>query len=121
VAARAVAAAWAGAIVFGLVAGAVGSASLQEAVEHDGPGCPFRTMTGVDCPFCGMTRATLAMGGGHWNRALSLHPLAPFVLAGTFAIMVLVLLGRGDVVWRGRRIWVVLGVIGAIWLLRLLL
>lgn len=78
-------------------------------------------MTGIDCPFCGMTRATLAMGHGDWNAALALHPLAPVVLAGVLGLLVLVAIGRGDAMLRGRRPLVLLGAIVAIWAIRLAL
>ncbi len=120
-AARIAAALWAGCIVFGLVVGASGQASWRDAVAHDGPGCPFKAVTGVDCPFCGMTRATLAIGAGEWHSALGYHPLAPLVLAGMLALMATIAVGRSDVLMRGRRLPIILGAIGAIWVLRLVL
>ena len=107
--------------MFGLVVGASGSASLKDTVLHDGPSCPFKSATGVDCPFCGMTRATIALGGGDVHAALGFHPLAPFVLAGMLALMTMIVIGRGDILLRGRRIYGILAAIGAIWLLRLVL
>jgi hypothetical protein len=65
-----------------------------------------------------MTRATVALGRGDVHAALGFHPLAPVVLAGMLALMVAIVVGRGDAVLRGRRIYAVLGVIAAIWLLR---
>ena len=53
--------------------------------------------------------------------ALHYHPLAPLVVGGMLALMVMIALGRGGVALRGRRIYVVLGVIAAIWVLRFLL
>jgi hypothetical protein len=34
------------------------------------PGCPFRAMTGLDCPGCGMTRGLRALVRGHPLAAL---------------------------------------------------
>jgi len=119
--ARIVAAIWAAAIVSGLVIGAVGSASWRDAVANDGPGCPFRSITGIDCPFCGMTRATLAMGGGEWHRALDLHPLAPIVVLGSLALLAIVAFGRAEWLVRGKRPMILLGSVIAIWILRLVL
>jgi hypothetical protein len=68
-----------------------------------------------------MTRATLALGGGDWDGALALHPLAPIVVVGTIALMAIVAAGRADALLRGRRPLVLLGVIAAIWILRLVL
>jgi hypothetical protein len=121
IAARVAAAIWGGAILFGLAVGAFGGDSMRDAVLHDGPGCPFRTVTGIDCPFCGMTRATLALGSGELHHALGFHPLAPLVLAFHLGIMGMIVAGRGDVFLKGRRIVVVLGAIGAIWILRFVL
>lgn len=47
-------------------------------------GCPFRRITGMNCPFCGMTRAYTAAFCGDFARAISYHPLfllgIPFIL-----------------------------------------
>lgn len=39
--------------------------------------CPFRRLTGLRCPLCGLTRATRALTRGDVGGALALHPLAP--------------------------------------------
>ena len=38
-------------------------------------GCAFRTLTGYPCPFCGLTRAFLAMAHGHVSDAWHIAPL----------------------------------------------
>jgi hypothetical protein len=38
------------------------------------PECPLRALTGVPCPFCGMTRGTLALVNGDLVRSLALNP-----------------------------------------------
>jgi len=38
-------------------------------------GCPFKRITGVDCPFCGMTRAYTALFRGDILTALEFHRL----------------------------------------------
>ncbi len=43
--------------------------------------CPFRRLTHLPCPGCGMTRALLALGRGDLHGALTFHPLSPFVAA----------------------------------------
>lgn len=116
--ARVAAAAWGGLILGGLVIGAVGPASWQHALAHEGPGCPFRGATGLDCPFCGMTRATLAMGGGDFRTALDFHPLAPIVVLGMLALMILIVAGKAGALVRGRRPLYLLGSILVIWVLR---
>ncbi len=44
--------------------------------------CPFRQLTGLPCPGCGMTRALNALAHGQWELAFSFHPLSPIVAAG---------------------------------------
>ena len=39
------------------------------------PGCPFKALTGLDCPGCGATRATRALLQGDVARAASLNVL----------------------------------------------
>jgi len=109
------------AIVAGFVIGAVGPDDWREAIAHGGPGCPWKIATTIDCPFCGMTRATLAMGGGDFATAFDLHPLAPLVLLGHVVLLGVVAAGRSDTLLRGRRPLYLLAVIVAVWVLRLIL
>lgn len=108
-------------VVAGLAIGAIGPASWKHSIANDGPGCPFKAATGVDCPFCGMTRATLAMGAGDFGSALDLHPLAPLVVIGMVALMFVISIGRGDALVKGRRPLILLGAIMLVWILRLVL
>jgi hypothetical protein len=41
--------------------------------------CPFRAVTGLPCPGCGMTRAFCAIGHGDFASAFGFNVLAPFV------------------------------------------
>jgi hypothetical protein len=100
--ARVAAGAWLAAIGGGLVLGAIGGAPAR-AVADGGPGCPLRAATGVPCPFCGMTHAVLAMGGGELRSALAFHPLAPLVLVVVVLLCAAAATGRIDDVTRGRR------------------
>lgn len=118
--ARLTAGGFAASIIATLIIAAVAPASWGAAIAADGPGCPFRRLTGIDCPFCGMTRATVAMGHGRWHDALVLHPLAPLVLAGTLFLLALVALGRSDALVRGRRPMLLLATIGVVWVVRLI-
>ena len=43
--------------------------------------CPFRLAFGFSCPGCGLTRATIAMIEGDWQRMWNLHPLAPLIVS----------------------------------------
>ncbi|MEJ7601201.1 MAG: DUF2752 domain-containing protein [Kofleriaceae bacterium] len=110
---------WAVAIVAGFMIGAAAPTAWGDAIAHDGPGCPWRIVTGLNCPFCGMTRATIAMARGDFATALDLHPLAPLVLVGHVVLLAIVAAGRVDVLLRGRRPLYLLAVIVAIWFLRL--
>ncbi len=40
--------------------------------------CPLRMITGIPCPFCGMTRAHLAFFRLDFSEAFSEHPFFPF-------------------------------------------
>ncbi len=66
----------------GLGAGVVGS-FYPILTAHGWPGlpCPLRTLTGVPCPFCGLTTATVALTHGQWATATSTSPLAYLVAA----------------------------------------
>lgn len=59
------------------------------------PGCPFRTLTGLDCPGCGATRAVYALTQGDLGVALD-HNL--------FAVALLPVLAVVWVLWLLRRI-----------------
>src|SRR5258708_29044129 len=79
---------------------AAGAASLgavyPAVVAHTGwPGlpCPIRTLTGVPCPFCGMTTATVAIGHWEWGSAAAANPLA-YLAAALVAGTIPVLLAR---------------------------
>jgi len=119
--ARVIAGGYAALVIAGFVIGATGPESWRQAIVDDGPGCPLKATTDIDCPFCGMTRATLAMGRGDLGTALQYHPLAPFVLLFVLTLLVLVTFGRTTVLLNGKRPFLLLGMIGAIWILRLVL
>jgi hypothetical protein len=75
-----------------------------------GPPCPLRTLTGIPCPFCGMTRSVTAVVHGHLGASLALNP------AGILVVVVAVWL---LIAWRVRRItyatWLVPVVLGLMW------
>lgn len=49
-------------------------------------GCPFRWLTGLSCPGCGMTRATAHFLHGDPVGAVHYHPFGPLVLTA-FAVV----------------------------------
>src|SRR5262249_135174 len=42
--------------------------------------CPFRRLTGLDCPGCGMGRALARLAQGNLREAIELHPFSPVLL-----------------------------------------
>jgi len=97
--------------------------------------CPFKVMTGLPCPGCGLTRATVALLHGDLSTSLHFHPLAgPMVLAMLAVAFI-------DVAfwWRSLRSghvpraqsyviertmqtpapWIAIGVLTLVWLVRL--
>jgi hypothetical protein len=72
------------------VAGAllVGAAIVIPSPHVQLPLCVLKTLTGLPCPTCGLTRAVLAVSRGEVGRALFLNPLA--VAAGAVSALYLV-------------------------------
>ncbi len=88
--------------------------------------CPFRLLTHLPCPGCGMTRAMLALGHGDLRAALIAHPLSPFLaiaLVAWWANNVLVASGRPRLVTlpasAARLWWLALIAALALWAARL--
>lgn len=50
--------------------------------------CPFRLLTGLPCPMCGMTRGLASLLRGRWTDAVGFHLLSPVVLVALVAWMV---------------------------------
>ena len=56
---------WLGPLSVGAAAlGACGALTLSHRALDLVPDCPFRAVTGLDCPLCGGTRAVRALAGG---------------------------------------------------------
>jgi hypothetical protein len=60
-----------------------------------GPPCPLRTLTGIPCPFCGMTRGVTALVHGHLSAAFGFNPGAFLVVAAAIVLLV---------AWRWQRV-----------------
>lgn len=56
--------------------------------------CPFRLLTGLPCPFCGVTHSLFALGAGDLGRAVGFSPLGPVVLALALAFLTAVAVAR---------------------------
>ena len=50
--------------------------------------CPFRWLTALPCPLCGMTRALFVLAKGHLKEAMELHALSPLVAAFGIALAI---------------------------------
>ena len=86
--------------------------------------CPFRLATGLDCPFCGGTRATHTFLNGDIARAFD-HNVLVAALVPVVLLIGLLLLWRGVTGWSwrvpmpSRSVWIALGIVAAIfWVLR---
>src|ERR1700729_656010 len=81
--------------VLGASAALVGSFYPLITAHTGGQGlpCPLRALTGVPCPFCGLTTATVALTHGEWGRAAATSPLA-YLVAGLMAVTAPVLMAR---------------------------
>jgi hypothetical protein len=51
-------------VALGATAAVVTTAAIAPGVTRYGPPCPFHSMTGLDCPGCGATRALVALTRG---------------------------------------------------------
>ena len=49
---------------------------------EDGPViCPFRRLTGLPCPGCGLTRSWVYLAHGRWGDAFAAHPFGLVAVA----------------------------------------
>jgi hypothetical protein len=106
------------------VGGCVAVAVLDPAARSElSPGCPFRALTGLDCPGCGGTRALYALTQGQVTTSLSHNLLVWLVvplLMAAWGSWLLTALGRRDAVWQpGPRIaWALVWATIGFWVLR---
>ncbi|WP_340537717.1 DUF2752 domain-containing protein [Nocardioides sp. GXZ039] len=83
----------------GLGALALAFVLAPDGVE-DGPIlCPFRRLTGLPCPGCGLTRSWVYLAHGRWEDAFAAHPFGIVAVLAVVALVAVVVLARV----RGRR------------------
>jgi hypothetical protein len=88
------------------------------------PPCPFRAITGLNCPGCGTLRGLHQLLHGHPLAALDLNPLMvmtlPFMAYVFLSYALVALRGRGlpKVFIPSPLIWVIFWVIISFWVLR---
>lgn len=86
------------AIVAGAILAVLGLAAASLATTQGPVICPFRALTGLSCPSCGLLRGAAAILAGRPGLAFAINPLAAiFLLAVTPAAAVLWLVR----LWRG--------------------
>jgi hypothetical protein len=96
------------------IAGALmlaGALALPVLPGPDGVPCPLRTLTGIPCPFCGMTTSVIAAVHLHPTAAVGANP------AGVVAVVVALAL----LVFRRRRqatvpAWTLPAALAAMWI-----
>jgi hypothetical protein len=62
--------------------------------------CPFRALTGLPCPGCGMTRAFCALGHGDLLRAIHFNALSPLL----YLSFIVIWLGAAATVFKFDRV-----------------
>ena len=95
------------------MAGLVGAAAVWPVLPaHPHFLCPLRTMTGIPCPFCGMTRACIAGIHGHVGASLAFNPAGILVLALAVALF----LRPAWLRFLRRPAWFWIATFGALWI-----
>jgi hypothetical protein len=93
------------------------------------PACPLRTLTGIPCPFCGITTGCAWLAHGHFREAWHSNILSPFLMLGSlvlgaYVFVVRLIAGCALVIQPGagmrRALWIIAGAaIAASWIINL--
>jgi len=79
-----------------------------------GVGCPLRHLTGVPCPFCGMTRGVTAAVHGDLAHAALMNPGSVLLVVGAVFLLLR---------WRVRRVtvpaWLPVAAVAVLWAFQL--
>lgn len=82
-------------VAAGGVAGIGVSFLLSPEHIEDGPViCPFRALTGLPCPGCGLTRSWVYAAHGWWRESFAANAFGMVVVAALVALAVLVVVRR---------------------------
>ncbi|WP_443192779.1 DUF2752 domain-containing protein [Mucilaginibacter sp. KACC 22063] len=46
--------------------------------------CPFKRLTGIDCPFCGLQRSIIALLNGNFTQSFKLYPALLLLVIAVF-------------------------------------
>lgn len=74
----------------------IGIAAVLPAsrIDHGPVLCPFRRLTGLPCPGCGMTRSWVHLMHGQWHAALWANPFGVVAMVAVVALAVDVVVCR---------------------------
>jgi hypothetical protein len=83
----------------GIALAGVGAVVVARALSpdriEDGPViCPFRLLTGLPCPGCGLTRSWVYLAHGSWGESLAAHPFGVVAVALVLALVAAVIVAR---------------------------
>ena len=82
-------------IAAGGVGAALAAAVLSPEGIADGPViCPFRLLTGLPCPGCGLTRAWVYLAHGQWRDSFLANPFGMVLVALLVALVIAVVTAR---------------------------
>jgi hypothetical protein len=79
--------------------GMLGAGILLPAVGHPGIACPFRTLTGIPCPLCGMSTSVEDSLHLHLGDALAANPVGILLALAALALLVVRPTRRVNVAW----------------------